>query len=389
MKKDNIIHIVGSLLLPVYLLCIHACTVANLDLCIDEHPHRGQLIIDYDWSGLNIEHPDSMVVMALRPVFRDKMASNWATSASGNENRLYGRFIASAAGDDNLYYSSFKDNPSRDSLFLPAGEWTISSYTSNPSTVGLVKEYATDVMDDGGNLYFKLDVSERLPEKYAYWYDRNSYGGWVEASANSSVCLASGYVVIDEFANVKKNYRMKLSPRIVAQKVNVGFEAEIVDSDIVVDSIVCAMSGIADAMNLNTMELDIDATHQTIFGTELSRTSDKRISARSTIYVPGLVRSSSSSLLQGPGILNVSVFVSYTDDKNVSRKRRLDATLNLFRLLSATPSVRYDENGRVMQACTELNLLVQSRMLISKDKLSNADDALDSWVDETIIDVEI
>lgn len=389
MKKMTYIRIVGSWLLPVSLLCMHACTVANLDLCMDEHPHRGHLIIDYDWSGVDIEHPDSMVVVALRPVFRDKMASNWATGASGNENRLYGRFIASASGDGNLYHASFKDNPSRDSLFLPAGEWTISSYTSNPSTIELVKDYATDVMDDGGSLYFKSDVSERLPEKYAYWYDRNSYGGWVEASANSSVCLSGGSVVIDEYSNVKKDYRVKLAPRIVAQKVNVGFEAEIVDADIAVDSIVCAISGIADAMNLNTMELDIDATHQAIFETELSRTSDRHVSAHGTIYVPGLVRSSSSSLLQGPGILNVSVFVSYADDNNVCRKRRLDATLNLFRLLSATPSVQYDKDAKVVQACAELNLLVQSRMLISKDKLSNADDALDSWVEETIIDVEI
>ena len=388
MTRDNIKHIITPLLCFAAILCLQACTMANLDLCVGEHPHRGQLIIEYDWSGIECEHPDSMDVLALRPVFRDKVATNWASDVRETENRLFGRYIASATEEKNLYYAPYKDNSSRDSLFLPAGEWRISSYTSNQSTIDLAENYVADVLDDGESLFFKLEEFDRLPEKYAYWYDRNSSGSWVNVLMNSSICLANGTVSIDEYADKKKDYKVVLKPRIIAQKVNIGFEAEVVDADITVDSIVGAISGIAGMMNISTMELDINTTYKAIFETELSNVGGRNIRAGSTIYVPGLVRGYSSSSLQGPGILNVCVFVHYVDSKNIRRERRLDGTVNLYRLLTNTPSVKYDDEGKVVQARSELNLLVRSKMLISKDKLSNADDALDTWVDETIIEVE-
>ncbi len=372
-------------------LVLVACTAANLDLCVDEHPHKGQLIVEYDWGAVGDEHPDSMVVVALRPVFRDKVASNWATNKATGESRLYGRFIASADEDEEAYHRPYKDVPSRDSILLPAGEWEITTYTSNAGTVESTSKYTQDVMDDGGELFYRLESYDNLPEKYAYWYDRNSYnlqGGWVDVPLKSSVCLARATLLVDEYASDRKTYSVKLKPRGVAQKINLSFEAKVVDPGIEVTDIVCAISGIPDAMNISTMELDIEKTHQAIFETTTSPTSGGNILAKSTLYVLGLVRSSSASLLQGPGILNVSVFVKYTDDEGNPKERRLDATVNLYHLLSATPSVEYNEAGNVVQACQTMNLHVRSTMLISKTKLSNADDALDSWVDNTEINVE-
>lgn len=416
------------------------CNNANMDLCYDQHPHRGQLIVEYDWSGLEYEKPDSMIVMAVRPVFRTKMASNWATTVASGESRLYGRLIApfgldfskpmnyeegdtdsevdgdtdsevdsdteigvdgDADGevedgtDNDVDISTDPDTEDegsnviserRDWLYLTSGEWEISSYTSNESTLNLASVYANDVKDDNTNFYFKLETFTELPEKYSYWYDRNAYSSWVSVSSNSTVCLARGKVVVDEFANTQKDYKVVLRPVSVAQKVNISFDAELVDDDIEVDSIVAAISGIAGMMNLSTMELDINTTYQGIFKTELTENALGHITSKSTIHVPGLVRSSSGLKLQGPGILNVSVFVKYTDDKGLKHQRRLDGTLNLYGLLTETPSVKYDEDNKVVQACPVLNLDINSRMLISKDKLSNAHDAIDNWVDETIID---
>ena len=421
------------------LLTIVGCKNANLDLCYDEHPHRGQLIVEYDWTGLDYEKPDSMVVMAIRPVFRSKMASNWATTIASDENRLYGRLIApfgvnfskpmnytvnipddEVEGDPDKYlegdtYAESEDNTNeesenngdidistnpdndknsvgenrRDWLYLTSGEWEISSYTSNESTLNLASVYANDVKDDNTNFYFKLETFTELPEKYSYWYNRNAYSSWVSVESNSTVCLARGNIVIDEFANEKKDYRVVLRPTSVAQKVNISFDAELADEDIEVDSIVCAISGIVGMMNLGTMALNIETTYQGIFNTDLVENELGHITSKSSIYVPGLVRSSSGLKLQGPGILNVSVFVKYTDLKGVRRRRRLDGTLNLYGLLIDSPSIKYDEEGRVVQACPVLNLDIRSRMLISNDKLSNAHDAIDNWIDETIIDVEI
>ncbi len=407
MIRYKVIHTLVPLLCAVAMLAMHACTVANLDLCMDGHPHKGQLIVTYDWSGISGnhpdselaggEHPDSMVVVALRPVFRDKVASNWAADKATGENRLYGRFIASASEEDDLYYNPYTDIPSRDSIILPAGEWEITSYTSNRETIASTERYTKDLADEGSELFFRQESFDRLPAWRAYWYDRNSYYSnsstnstkpWVDVPLKSSICLARGTVIVDEYSNDRKEYKVTLKPQSVSQKINMSFEAKVVDDDITVDSVVCAISGIPKAMNIHTMELDIDTTHQAIFRTERlsTTTADGNIRYGATLHVLGIVRSSSASLLQGPGILNVSVFVHYTDDKGIRRARRLDATVNLFRLLTENPSVKYNDGGKVVQVSPELDMHVRSTMLISKSKLSNADDALDAWVDETIIE---
>lgn len=409
MTKYSVSRRFAILIWPVFLLCVSACSMANLDLCVDGHPHRGQLIVSYDWSGIKDELPDSMVVLAIRPVFRDKVSSNWSSRVNSGERRPFGRFIASATGEDSLYYAPLyrshgggvvqKDGVedegvsdvmmSRDSIFLTSGEWNLLSFSSNPAVVEVTKGYTADVWDESKALDYRLKVYEQLPDEYKYWYDRNPYGGWVDASEKSAVCMARGSVVVDDMANVKKSYTVKLKPSIISQKINIAFDAEIVDADIVVDKIVCAVSGVTGMIELDKMRLNPGITHQAIFETELTKISATRIRANGTIYVPGLMRSSDSSLLQGPGVLSASVFVSYTDDEGVRRERRLDATLNLFRVLTATPSLKSDRDGYMLQTASTVNLHIDSRMLISKKRLSSAQDALDAWVDETIIDVEI
>lgn len=382
MTRNNIGHIAASMLWSVVLFCLQACTSANLDLCMDEHPHKGQLTVEYDWSDMPDGHPDSMVVVALRSVFRDKVASNWATARFGNESRLYGRYIASAIGDADTYYATYKDDPSRDSLFLLAGEWTVSSYTSGNASIKRTTNYVKNVASDGSSLAMELDASKRLPGRYSYWYDRNPYSSWVDVSPKACLCVADGSVTIEEYANVKKDYKVRLKPKRVSQKVSIGLEAEVKDADITVDSIVCAISGIAGVMNINTLELGIANTYKAVFKTELANAESDRINASATLFLPGLVCGAEPSELQGPGVLNVSVYVHYMDIDNVRQERRLDATTSLYRLLTATPSVK-NVNGKAMQACSELDLFVRGRMLISKEKIANASGALDSWTDET------
>ncbi len=385
-----------------------ACTTANLDLCMDEHPHRGQLIVEYDWSGYIDEYPDSMLVMAVRPIFRDKVASRWSTSVNveEGEDRLYGSFVTSATGLDEIYYAPYEEMTTRDSLFLPAGEWEISSFTYNPETVETTKDFVQDVGDVGEKLFFRLSTYEALPERYSYWHDRNASATWVETQLKQAPCLSYAKVLIDEFANIEQDYKVVLKPVSVAQQVNVMFEARVAEEDIILDSIVCAISGIPQSINLNTMEVDINTTHQTIFETEETVLPDGRIMAEGTVHVLGLLRSATPNMLQGPGILNVSVFVHYDEEvtvaiapkeegeeaeevtKTLRRERRLDGTLNLYRLLTETPSLRYTLEGSVVQTTPTLDLHVHSELIISKTALSNADGALDAWVDETIIEVE-
>ena len=183
-------------------------------------------------------------------------------------------------------------------------------------------------------------------------------------------------------------YMYRLRPSTISQKINFSFDAEISDDNVIIDSVVCAVSGIPNLINMQTLEMEIDSTYQGIFETNLSKTVEGYTRVSGTIYAIGLVRSTSQSLLHGPGILNVSVFVHYPDANNRIINRRLDATTNLYWLLTDNPSVRYNDRGKVEQAVSELNLHIRSRLLVSKSKLSNANDALNAWNDETIIDKE-
>lgn len=390
MRYNRIASAGRVLMCMVLMLCHYACNVANLDLCYDEHPHKGQLIVDFDWSALKIEEPDSMIVVALRPVFRDKMSCNWATAKEAGEKRLFGRLIAPCEGEGRKLFSKrFDKNPKRDSLFLPAGEWVMSAYTSTNSAMEATKQYTENLMSDDEMFFFRMDTYDRLPEKYAYWYDRNSYSTWVDVSDKSTVCFANARLVVDENANERKDYKVTFKPSSMAQNVTVSFDAEVDDPDIVVDSIVCSLSGIVAVMNLQTNVLDIEKTYQGIYKSDIKPLSDRQIKVSGTIHVPGILRSTSHTFLQGPGILSVSVFVKYTDKSNVRRQRRLDGTTNLYWLLTEHPSVKYDEEGNVVQACQDLDLHIRTKLLISRGKLSNAGEALDSWIDETVIDTEI
>ena len=390
MMYNKVSTLIKALLCLAVLFCQQACNVANLDLCYEEHPHRGQMIVDFDWSELNIEKPDSMVVVALRPEFRDKMSCLWATEKAKNETRLYGRLIAPCEAEERVLYANvIEEMPQRDSLYLPAGEWIISAYTSNDETIELTKQYTEDIQADNEAFYFKMSVFEKLPEKYAYWYDRNPASIWVDLTPKKSVCFASASLTVDENANIKKDYKVRLKPATMTQNVHVSFDAELDEEDIEVDSIVCSMSGLVGVVNLQNNVLDIEKTYQGIFKADIKKTQKKQLHVSSTLNVLGIIRSSSHTFLQGPGILNVSVFVKYEDKAGVRRQRRLDGTTNLYWQLTDNPSVKYNEDGKVVQTKPKVDLHISSKLRISKGKLSNASDALDSWVDETIIDTEI
>lgn len=390
MMYNKVSTLIKALLCLAVLFCQQACNVANLDLCQEEHPHKGQLIVDFDWSGLSTLKPDSMIVVAFRSVFRDKMASNWSTDKASGEKRLYGRLISPRdVTERELYSNTIDATPNRDSLYLPAGEWIIFCYTSNAPTIELTRQYTEDIQAGDEMFFFQMPVADRLPEKYAYWYDRNPYGAWVDVTAQPSLCFASNALTVDEYADNAKDYNVTLRPTTMAQNVTISFDAEVDDEDIVVDSIVCSMSGVAGFINLQTKELDIEKTYQGIFKADIRKTQERQIHVSSTLHVPGIVRSTSHTLLQGPGILNVSVFIRYTDKNTVRRQRRLDGTTNLYWVMTDNPSVKYNEDGKVVQTCEKLQLHISSKLRISKGKLSNAEDALDSWVDETVIDTEI
>lgn len=387
------------LAMMLLLLMQQSCSLAYVDLCADEHPHRGELVVNYDWSELKEKEtiPDSMVVWAVRPVFRTKVSSNWDSGVRRNsgareDSRLYGSIIAP---DDEMFYSPHEGykppvghTQMRDSIFLTPGEWVLAAYTSTSATINAARNFTNSLWDEGEMLFVMPTTSKDLPEKYRYWYDRNPYSEWIGVEADASIIMGRATYTVDEYATRDKKYEVTFAPKTLTQVITFGIEAELIDHDVTVDSIVCAVSGVIAGMNVESMVLSVNKTFQGLFHTELSDTPDGNIRAEGNIHVPGLVRSNNKELLQGPGILNVCVFVHFTDDKGEVKYRRLDGTINLFRLLSENPSIVYSSGGEIVQSGPTLRLEIKTRLKISKDKLSSASDAIDPWVDETVIDTD-
>lgn len=367
---------------------LQACNIGHLDLHPVEIIYKGQLLMEYDWSKIESEShiPDSMIVWAVRPVFHAKTASVWASLPADGEDRLYGRSIAP---NTSLYRAPFNDGSGRDSIFLIPGEWVVSSYSFSEASVEVVRDYINNESEEQELLIYKKNVYEKLPERYYYWYERNPYSIWTNAGPRQALFLGRDTIVIDDTALPDSLYKATITPEFVEQVVTINFEAELLDSDIQVDSIVCAISGVIANMDLNTMGLDVTKTYSAIFHTELSNTEDGYIRATGQVFTPGIVRSASSSLLQGPGLLSVCVFVSYDAENGERKYRRLDGTANLYHPLTETPSVLYDEYDVVKQTTPTLELNIRSRMQISKTRLSSAHDAITPWEDATEFEAEL
>ena len=383
-------HISDSWLCLLVVVVLQACNMANLDLHPVETIYKGQLVVEYDWSNAEKDEqiPDSMIVWAVRPVFRNKTASNWASRVAPGEDRLYGRNIAPY---DNLYHAPHSDGSGRDSIFLTPGEWIVSSYSSTDASIQVVTDFVNDSggVDEEDLLIYRKNVFDKLPERYYYWYDRNPYSIWTNAGPRQALFLGRDTIFVNDTAMPDSLYKANITPEFAEQVVTITFEAEVLDQDIQVDSIVCAVSGVIVGMNLNNMELDASRTYQAIFHTDLAYTEDGYVSASGQVFVPGILRSASSSMLQGPGLLAVSVFVSYDAEDGERKYRRLDGTANLYHPLTENPSVLYNDEDMVMQTQPELNLYIRSRMQISKDRLSSAHDAITPWEDATEFEVEL
>ena len=376
--RHTVLHIIAVALLAATYSC------AELELCEADHPHMAQIVTQFDWSGISDETiPDSMVVIGVRPMFHSKVASNWSSQPT-HDGHCHGRMITPL---DTIYYSD--SQTIGDSIFLGTGDWTFLSFTSTEASIQAATEMV-DIDDKSTDIFFfSTKQLIEIDPKYKYWYDRNNYSSWVDINYRNISHIARSAVSIDHNATHQSLYTIDFRPEPIIQTVDIHLHATIVDPDVTVDSIVCAISGIIGGYNVERSTLNVNRTYQGIFETTLTQPAPDKITATGTIYPLGLVRNSVKENLQGPGILNVSVFVHFPDDSGQIKHRRLDGTINLYRVLTDNPSVLYNDNREVVQTTSHLTLDITSEMEITKKRLSSASDAIDQWLDETTTDDEI
>lgn len=387
MKKGILkqLMVLGTLLLT-------ACST-EVDLCYDHHPdpddmdnhhpHQARVDFNYNW-GSHTPVPDSMKVLALRPVNQLKYLFKTTSKATGNTGQVL-------LPTDEAYFVKGAPN---DQFMLRNGSYQITAFNGNNDIVELnTEEYETvhdSYMDD---IVISYPVVENLSDfdaDYTMMRDRNPYSAYLNNADVMPIYLAYAKVEVPRTATEAMNIPITLTPNPVTQAVTIIFEMETEPGGgVVIDDVQCIMSGTGRSVQIGSEVVNIEKTYKVPYRPRITRSAG-HATATGTIHVPGIVRNETSTATTGPGILQVNVNCHYTDDHGLVHRPTLGAIINLYRTLGETPSLVPDEDERPVQSAHAITLRIGNIMRVTRSRIeSSVETGLDGWIDVTpAIEVE-
>lgn len=377
-------YITGIVVMLLMLMAVWGCT-PYVDLCMEEHPHKAQLRVNYTWAA-EMKAPERMALLMLREVNRMKLGSVWDTEKTGGEYQGYPLFTY-----EKEYRSvpfTTEEGEKGEPVYAPSGDYSYIVLPWNAENEEVCRNYLEDLQSEGKGLYIQEHVEEEIPVRFFHFPDYNSYNGFFDSEVPLPILITNNTISVPENAKKGDKIDVPITPNSVSQKVDLSLKVKSVDADLKIDSVICQLSGVISGIDVFSGELDITQTHKTIFLTSVSSEMNGSCVCSARIYVPGLVRSAKNTSLTGPGILNASVYVSYLDEEGYVRNRRYDATINLYRYLSDNPSVKYIEENKVVQTSLSLRYDIESSLVISHEGLGNEPGALDEWIDSRDIEIK-
>ena len=192
---------------------------------------------------------------------------------------------------------------------------------------------------------------------------------------------------VTEWAQSSDEVHVPLAFSPISQTVHLNVPIS-VEAGIKIDSVTAEVSGVSDSMKIGNRQVGVDRTYKVLFPMEIR--DGYPTMALGQFYAPGIVSSQSRELITGPGILSVMVFIHYYDENNIKRPRTLEASINLIRQLSVTPSIMENDLGEAYQSQPEITLEIPVLMHLTRSKITSIGDAaLDQWVDQTQIDMDL
>lgn len=352
------------------------CAACNPDveLCSSDHPHRARIQFEL----LN-EDSEPMVIFLERSRHHMFVYGSWNAATKS--------FVPNPKAQiDPIYYTD-------GNLYAPTGEWRMVAAPEKyvKGSLSFKHESLQNVLDnmklpdtESGKSY--LEIHEG---RFRYWHDRNAYSTYYDDLGDTPILVGNAAFNVAEYAKSDDVINVTIGMEPVTQKVNVNIPIS-KEAGIEIDSITAEMSGICKCVWASTREVDVSKTYKVIFpiGKENIDETIEPAMARGTFYATGIVSPQSKSLITGPGILSVMVFIHFFD--NGERKTRaLEASLNMSSLITDNPSILADDYGRVFQTAEELTYNIPVMMYLSRSRVTSIGDAgLEHWVDQTQIDVE-
>lgn len=368
-----------SLILLTCLLAA-ACRM-DVEYCNTPHPHRGHVKFNFNWSSQFTQHPQYMDVKAQRVVMHNYYLFETTTLATGNDST---RVIESPDLDvDTLQLVNPADS-GHHVLHLRAGEYEFLAYNGHREGFNMIGDTISEPITN--------DLGIVGPD-YVGWRDRNPYSDYLVTADTLHLFSATGHVNIPLDITGDPLYTINFTPRALTQVVNINFTMKPKESGIVVDSIICCMSGVCRSMLISTGEVFFrEKTYKVLYKPTFSQDPKymETFAVKGNIRVPGIVPSKSSGSSTGPGVLQVNIHIHFTDSKNVVHHRILEGSINLYNTLSQTPSLKMSEGGEMaIQTAPTITLNIDNIMQLTRNKIESEPDVnIDKWVDHTPIGVD-
>ena len=373
-----------------------ACS-PDVQLCYDEHPHRAYIDFYYDWSKTadfeerdGTVHPDSMRVIAYRRVNTLKYLMMTTAKESGNTGYII------LPGNEVF---PIEERENETCLWLHNGEYEMMTYNGTsdileekPRSFFQTNEMESDSIIVKYKMYPYVDRTPLLA-RYIRWVDSNPYSGFI-ISGNEPLYCAKTTISVPI---VHGGYRVAchFTPTMKSQKVNVIFTINPKEEGIIIDSLHAEMGGVGAEMVLGTGVVNINHTGKVLFRPECAATEEEgALEARGCFYATGIVQSSSTSKIVGPGILQLNVYARITeeqDGKMVTRRKTFRASINLYHTLTECPSLVYDQTVKgFVQSAPEITLRIEDVLAITREKILSTPSAqLDYWEDTGAIYLDI
>ena len=345
----------------------------DVELCYGEHPHRAHIVFDFEKSKYLENPPSRLMMFVFRAKNRLQINGDWMMQSSA--------FVP--ANEVNPLYCS------ENNLYAPTGDWIASALSADYLTLdGDPKLVNASSLDQAWVVYSHMSYTDKnlSSGRFRYWHDRNGYSSYLSSLDEHPLLLGNASFNVSEWAQSSDVIHVPLSFSPISQTVRVNIPIS-ADEGIVVDSVTVEVSGVCDNMKIGNRQVNVDTTYKVLFPTEIK--AGYPTMAQGLFYAPGIVASQSPRLITGPGILSTMVFIHYFDENGLKRPRTLEASINLFQLLSDTPSILENNLGESYQSKPEITLDIPVLMHLTRTKIVSVGDAgLDQWIDQTRIDMD-